>query len=286
MNFTKLQATGNDFILIDARSLKNDWAKLAQDMCHRHFGVGADGLILVMDSDGANLKMRILNSDGSEAEICGNGLRCLTKYVIDRQIASASILTVETLAGTKTVQAYMSQGKVNQAKVNMGAPLFKADDIPVMLNDQIGDKRTLDIIPILDYPLTVRDRKLALSFVSMGNPHAVSFLNQTVVDFPLSQIGPQVEYHPMFPERVNYEIARVMNRKRIEARVWERGAGETLSCGSGACAIAVIAGVKGFIDEEVDIILPGGKLTINWDGIGEVYLTGPVEEVFEGVWLK
>ena len=130
MNFTKLQATGNDFILIDARSFKYDWAKLAQDMCHRHFGVGADGLILVMDSDGANLKMRILNSDGSEAEICGNGLRCLTKYVIDRQIASASILTVETLAGTKTVQAYMSQGKVNQAKVNMGIPIFKANDIP------------------------------------------------------------------------------------------------------------------------------------------------------------
>ena len=286
MNFTKLEATGNDFILVDARSLKYDWAKLAQDMCHRHFGVGADGLILIMDSEDANLKMRILNTDGSEAEICGNGLRCLTKYVIDRQIASGPNLSIETLAGTKKVQAYISHGKVIQAKINMGKPIFAADDIPVIMGEKGRNKEAVDIIPILDYILPVQGQKLALSFVSMGNPHAVSFIKNEVVDFPLSQIGPQVERNTMFPERINFEIARVVNRKCIKARVWERGVGETLACGSGACAIAVIARVKGYIDEEVDIMLPGGKLTINWDGSGDVYLTGPVEEVFEGVWLK
>ena len=286
MNFTKLEATGNDFVLVDARSLKYDWTKLAQDMCHRHFGVGADGLILVMDSEDANLKMRILNNDGSEAEICGNGLRCLTKYVIDRQIASGPNLSIETLAGIKKVQAYISHGKVFQAKINMGKPIFTADDIPVTIRGKGRNKEVVDIIPILDYVLPVQEQKLSLSFVSMGNPHAVSFPDNEVVDFPLSQIGPQVERNTMFPERINFEIASVVNRKSIKARVWERGVGETLACGSGACAIAVIARVKGLIDEEVDIKLPGGKLTINWDGSGDVYLTGPVEEVFEGVWPK
>jgi diaminopimelate epimerase len=286
MKFTKLQATGNDFILIYARNIDLDWPKLARDMCHRHNGVGADGLLLVIPSNTADLQMRMFNPDGSEAEVCGNGLRCFAKYVIDRGIAPRQNLTVETTAGTRTIQSFISQGKVSHAKVNMGKPRFRIEEIPVLMEKQQKGRGEVDIKPILDYPLTIDKRKLALSFVSMGNPHAVSFLSQSVADFPLYEIGPQVENHSMFPERVNFEIARVLNRGKIEARVWERGAGETLSCGSGACAMAVIAKLKSYIDDEVDIMLPGGNLTINWDGVGEVYLSGPVEEVFTGEWLK
>jgi len=286
MNFTKSQATGNDFILVDARNIERDWAKLAQDMCQRHFGIGADGLILVMASNVANLIMRMLNPDGSEAEICGNGLRCFAKYVIDRQIAAGPKLTVETLSGSRTVHAFVAQGKVNEVKVNMGVPRFNAEDIPVLIGEREKGRGEVGIMSILDYALDVDGKELTLSFVSMGNPHAVAFLSQPVADFPLSEIGPQVERHPIFPERVNYEVARVLNRTRIEARVWERGAGETLSCGSGACAIAIVARLKGYTGDEVDIILPGGKLFVGWDGAGEVYLMGPVEEVFAGEWLK
>jgi len=284
MKFTKLQATGNDFIFVDARDMEWDWAKLARDMCHRNFGVGADGLILVTASNTASLKMRLFNPDGSEAEISGNGLRCFAKYVIDRQIAPGPNLTVETMAGIRTIEAAISQGKVSRAKVNMGTPRFRAEDIPVLINKPQKSRGEVDIISILDYPLSLGRRKLSLSFVSMGNPHAVSFSPQPVADFPLSEIGPLVENHPMFPERMNFEIARILNRNKIEARVWERGAGETLSCGSGACAIATIARIKGYISDEVDIKLPGGNLTLYWNGAGEVYLSGPVEEVFTGEW--
>jgi len=283
MRFTKLQATGNDFILVDARETERDWIKLARDMCHRHLGVGADGLILVLSSGSADLKMRTINSDGSEAEICGNGLRCFAKYAVDRRIAAGPDLTVETLAGVRAIQTCINSGKVVRAKVNMGVPEFRAERIPVEIKKQQGNS-ALDIIPILDYPLCISGRELSLSFVSMGNPHAVDFISQPVSGFPLSRIGPEVEDHPVFPERINFEVARVLDRRRIEARVWERGAGETLACGSGACAIAVIARLKGYTDEEVDISLPGGGLTICWGGRGEVYLIGAVEEVFSGEW--
>ena len=286
MKFTKLQATGNDFVLVDARNIERDWAKLAEEMCLRHFSIGADGLILVMSSNGPNLRMRMLNPDGSEAEICGNGLRCFAKYIIDRQIAPGPSLTVETLAGSRAVQAFLSQGKVHQAKVNMGVPRFSAEDIPVVVGKAEKSRGEVDIMPILDYALDVGGKELTLSFVSMGNPHAVAFLSQPVADFPLSEIGPEVEKHPIFPLRVNYEVGRVLNPTRIEARVWERGAGETLSCGSGACAIAVVARLKGYTDNQVDIILPGGQLIVEWDTVGQVYLSGPVEEVFAGEWLK
>ena len=286
MNFTKLQATGNDFILIDARNMERDWQKLARDMCHRYFGAGADGIMLVITSHTASLKMRLFNSDGSEAEVSGNGLRCFAKYVIDRKIIPGPNLTVETMAGIRDIQASMSQGKVSHAKVNMGKPRFSAEDIPVIIAKPQKGRGEVDITPILDYPLKIAAKKLDMSFVSMGNPHAVSFLSQPVADFPLSEIGPQVENHSIFPERTNFEIANVLNRNKIEARVWERGAGETLSCGSGACAIATIAKLKGYTDNQVDIMLPGGNLTITMDGAGELYLSGPVEEVFTGEWLK
>jgi len=287
MKFTKLQATGNDFILVDARNIEQHWAKLALRMCQRHFGIGADGLILLQNSEVADLKMRIFNPDGSEAEVCGNGLRCLAKYAIEEVLCSEVLLdakqdklclAIETLSGTRHIKAHVSEGKVSQVEVGMGMPQFQPEQIPI--------KAEVDIIPTLGYPLVIEGRKLALSLLSMGNPHAVSFLSEPVANFPLTEIGPQVEKHPTFPQRTNFEVARVLNEGSIEARVWERGVGETLACGSGASAIAVAAQLLGYTDKQVDIILPGGTLTVVWDRVGEVLLTGPVERVFNGEWLK
>ena len=287
MKFSKLQATGNDFILVDARTMEGEWSKLARAMCDRHFGIGADGLILVQDSTSADSKMRIFNSDGSEAEISGNGLRCFAKYVLEKGVISKMSLraeqnnrslTVETLPGVRMVKAYMSENKVNRVEVNMGLPKFQPGQIPVTVK--------VDIIPILDYPLVINGKELTLSLLSMGNPHTVSFLSRPVADFPLAEIGPKVESHPMFPRRTNFEVARVLSRGKIEARVWERGVGETLACGSGACAIVVAAQLLDYVEPQVDIMLPGGTLTVSWDRVGEVLLTGPVEEVFTGEWLE
>jgi diaminopimelate epimerase len=286
MNFTKLQATGNDFIFVDAREGERDWAELAREMCHRYLGVGADGLILVQNSGTASFKMRLFNSDGSEAEVSGNGLRCFAKYVLDRKMVAESTITVETMSGIRTVEATMSQGRVTHARVNMGIPRFRAKEIPVLIEKAQQGRDVVDIMSIIDYSLEIDRRIFNLSFVSMGNPHAVMFLSRPVADFPLAEIGPKVENHRMFPERINFEIARVLKPGRIEARVWERGAGETLSCGSGACAIAVTSRIKGFTNNKVDIMLAGGELTVDWDGEGGVYLMGPVEEVFSGEWPK
>jgi diaminopimelate epimerase len=287
MKFSKLQATGNDFILADARAMDAEWPKLARAMCDRHFGVGADGLMLVQNSTNADLKMRLFNSDGSEAEVSGNGLRCFAKYAIEKGLTgkmplqpgqSNCSVTIETLSGVRKVKAYMSGNTVNRAEVNMGLPRFQPEQIPVKVD--------VDIIPILKYPLVIDRRKLSVSLLSMGNPHAVSFLSRPVADFPLAEIGQKVERHPMFPRRTNFEVARVVSRGRIEARVWERGVGETLACGSGASAIAVAAQLLDYVDTKVDIILAGGTLTVSWDRVGEVLLAGPVEEVFTGEWLE
>jgi diaminopimelate epimerase len=289
MKFSKLQATGNDFILVDALTGpgKGDWGELARAMCDRHFGVGADGLILVQNSTSANLKMRLFNSDGSEAEVSGNGLRCFAKYAIEKKLVGKMSsragqrnrsLTIETLSGVRKVEAYVARNRVNRAEVNMGLPRFQPEQIPV--------KVKVDIIPILDYPLVIDGKKLNLSLLSMGNPHAVSFLSRPVADFPLAEIGAKVERHPMFPRRTNFEVARVLSRGKIEARVWERGVGETLACGSGACAIAVAAQLSDYVNSQVDIILDGGTLAVSWDRVGEVLLSGPVEEVFTGEWLE
>jgi len=288
MKFSKLQATGNDFILVDTLTgpREGDWGELARAMCDRHFGIGADGLILVQDSTIADLKMRILNSDGSEAEVSGNGLRCFAKYAIEKDLIgkmssraelSNLYLAIETLAGVRKVKAYMSGNKVNRVEVDMGLPQFQPEQVPVKIK--------VDIIPILDYALAINGKELTLALLSMGNPHTVSFLSQPIADFPLAEIGPKVEKHPIFSQRTNFEVARVLNRGEIEARVWERGVGETLACGSGACAIAVAAQLLDYVETQVDIILKGGILTVSWDRVGEVLLTGPVEEVFTGEWL-
>ncbi|MFW6105491.1 MAG: diaminopimelate epimerase [Chloroflexota bacterium] len=295
MKFSKLQATGNDFIVIDARTMEGEWSTLAPAMCDRHFGVGADGLILVQDSTCADLKMRIFNSDGSEAEVSGNGLRCFAKYAIEKDLSNKMSspgesrynrdnrsLSIETLSGIKKIKAYMLGNKVNRVEVNMGLPQFKPEQIPINIEVDIP----ISSGPILDYPLVIDSKELTLAILSMGNPHAVSFLSQPINDFPLAELGPKVERHPIFPQRTNFEVARVLSRVNIEARVWERGVGETLACGSGVCAIAVAAQLLDYVEAQVDIILKGGTLTVSWDRVGEVLLTGPVEEVFTGEWLR
>ena len=295
MKFSKLQATGNDFILLetltDSHSISSaglaegNWSELARAMCHRRFGIGADGLILVEDSISADLKMRLFNPDGSEAEVSGNGLRCIAKYAIEKELIeglswagdqTSLSLTVETMAGIRTARGYTAADQVCLVEVDMGVPQFQPEQIPVNLK--------VDITPILSYPLVINTNHLSLSLLSMGNPHAVTFSFSPVSDFPLAEIGPKVERHPMFPQRTNFAVARVLGTRNVEARVWERGVGETLACGSAACAIAVAAQLLNYVSEQVDITVPGGILTVSWDGVGEVLLSGPVEEVFTGEW--
>ena len=312
MKFSKLQATGNDFILVDARTpvycpviepsdsyhpeklkqAKNItpnrideeslWAKLAQNICKRRFGVGADGLILVQNSDVADLKMRIINSDGSEAETCGNGLRCFTKYVIENGIISKTNFTIETLSGISKSKASVSGAKVNRVKVSMGFPQFEAEQIPVIHTTNTIASEGAQQFPLVTNQIVINSYKLSVSSLSMGNPHAVAFTSDPIANFPLIEVGSKIERHSLFPQRTNFEIARVLDRAKIEARVWERGVGETLACGSGACAIAIVAQLLGLAGAQVDITFPGGVLTTYWDRIGEVFLSGPVENVFSG----
>lgn len=268
IKFTKMQATGNDFVVMEAKR-NRDWGSLAAAMCDRRFGVGADGIILVMPSRKADIRMRMFNPDGSEAEACGNGTRCLVRYAVDRGLVNSKEIAIETLGGLrKARQVY------DMIQVDMGEPIFKAGLIPVK-----ADRDT-----VIDHPLAIGGRRLSLTCLSMGNPHVVAFIDEAVEDFPLEVIGPKVERHAFFPKRVNFEIANLIGKNKIRARVWERGAGETLSCGTGACAIAVAASLHKLCGKKTNVTLPGGTLTIDWDGVGEVKLTGPSEEVFKGTW--
>ncbi len=284
MNFTKMQGAGNDFILVETNDIQRDWSQVAIAICDRHFGVGGDGLLLVLPSDTVDFQMRVFNPDGSEAEACGNGLRCLAKYVVDVGLANtgAQEILVETISGIRRAKVHRTMGKVIKIQVSMGAPTFGTKGIPTVIKP--GEGSTVDIKSILNYPVTIDGKELLLDFVSIGNPHAVYFWQRSVSDFPLSQIGPKVEQHKIFPKQVNFEVARLLSRQQIEARVWERGVGETLACGSGACAVAVVAQLYGYIDNKVDIKLPGGILNVEWDGVGEVFLSGPAEIVFSGEW--
>ena len=284
MNFTKLQGAGNDFILVETSDKQRDWSQVARVICDRHFGVGGDGLLLVLPSEVADFQMCVFNPDGSKAEACGNGLRCLAKYVVDVGLANtgAKEISVETISGVRRAKLHRARGNVATIRVSMGEPRFGAKDISVKVES--GEGNLVDIKPILDYPVTINGEELPMSFVSIGNPHAVYFCQHSISDFPLSQIGPEVEQHELFPKRVNFEVARVISRQQIEARVWERGVGETQACGSGACAVAVLAQLHGCVDNRVDIKLPGGILEVEWSGVGEVFLSGPAEIVFTGEW--
>lgn len=286
MNFTKLQGAGNDFILVETGEISRDWSTMAVTICDRHFGIGADGLLLLEPSDSADFQMQIFNADGSEAEACGNGLRCLVKYIVDTGLVDSETqeISVETAAGIRKARIYRLPDKQAKIQIGMGEPKFRAEDIPVVIETEKGS--TVDIMLILSHHLVIEGRELLLNFVSMGNPHAIYFCQHPVSDFPLSRLGPAVEQHKMFPNRTNFEVARVISRREIEARVWERGVGETLACGTGACAAAVAAQLLGYIDNKVDVKLPGGTLEVEWDRVGEVLLGGPVEIVFTGEWSK
>ena len=282
MKFTKMHGAGNDYVYVDARSEDRDWPELARRMSDRHFGIGSDGLILIKDSDVADLRMSMFNADGSEAEMCGNGIRCFVKYAVDRGIVSGgtSSVNVETLAGIRNIVPVTEDGLVTAARVSMGLPIFNPSDVPVAL-ESAGE---YGAGPVLEYPFEMDGHDLPLSFVSMGNPHAVTFIDTLVADFPLLTVGPKVEHHSIFPRRVNFEIVNVDSSDHLTARVWERGSGETLACGTGACGIAVASILGGHTGNAVDITLPGGTLKVDWDGRGEVYLEGPAEEVFSGEW--
>ncbi|MBI2939986.1 MAG: diaminopimelate epimerase [Chloroflexi bacterium] len=286
MQFTKMHGTGNDFVLIDARDANRngeprDWAAFARWACDRHFGVGGDGILLIRESSAADFRMQMINPDGSEAEMCGNGIRCFGKYLFERGLTGRRDLTVETGAGIKRLEMRGDGNRVAAVHVRMGVPILNGRAIPVALDRE----------PVLDHPLTVEGslfgRQLAVTCVSMGNPHAVAFLEGPVAEFPLETLGPRVERHELFPRRVNLEVARLVGTSEsgvpvIEARVWERGAGLTLACGTGACAVAVAAKLRGLIDQRAIVHLPGGPLDLAWDGQGEVSLTGPAEFVFDG----
>ena len=282
MKFTKMHGAGNDYVYVDARSEDRDWPELSRQMSDRHFGVGGDGLILIKNSDVADLRMSMFNADGSEAEMCGNGIRCFVKYAVDRGIVSDSVasISVETLAGIRQIATITEGDQVTGARVSMGTPILTPKDVPVKL-ESAGEYGSG---PVLGYPFQMEGHDFPLSFVSMGNPHAVTFIDTPVAEFPLLTVGPKVEHHAIFPNRVNFEIVNVNSRDHLTARVWERGSGETLACGTGACGIAVASILGGHTGNTVDITLPGGTLKVDWDGQGEVFLEGPAEEVFSGEW--
>jgi diaminopimelate epimerase len=279
MKFVKVHGTGNDFVLLEPRGQERDWSALAVAMCDRHFGVGADGILLVLPSKRADVRMRMFNPDGSEAEMCGNGIRCVAKYAVERGLAALheGSLTIETAAGVLTAEVTMTGGRVERVRTSMGVPRFAPAEIPVAVEAEP---------PIKDLPLDVGRRSVIVTCVSMGNPHAVHFSSEPVAGYLLEGIGPVVENHELFPNRVDFEVAHVLSRDLIEARVWERGAGATLACGSGAAAIMVAARLHDLVGEKIDIRFPGGTLALEWDGQGEVYLSGPAVEVFEGEWLE
>ena len=278
IHFTKMHGSGNDYILIDSRDRERDWSKLAIAMCDRHFGIGADGILLVQPSDVADYRMRIYNPDGSEAEACGNGIRMFAKYLVEQGLTppDTSEIKIQTLGAVGTVQVRRENGRINSVRASMGRPRLKPSEIPVALKE--------DIDVVKAHPLSVNGRELALTCISMGNPHAVLFTDEPVDRYPLSEIGPLVQNHPFFPSRVNFEVVNVIDRKHVEVRVWERGVGETLACGSGACAVGVAARLHDVADSPLRVSLLGGDLTIEWDGEGEVYMTGPAEYVFTGQW--
>ncbi|XEC96972.1 diaminopimelate epimerase [Paenibacillus tarimensis] len=274
MNFTKMHGLGNDFIVIAGeRELPGNAAELAVKLCDRYFGVGADGLVYILPSDKADFRMRIINSDGSEAEQCGNAIRCVGKYVYDNGLISNEEITVETLgAGVQKVQLNVDNGKAATVRVDMGAPVLQGLQVPT----------TVDAETVVDYPIEVDGREFRFTAVSMGNPHCVIYVDDAA-GFDLQTWGPKLETHPMFPRKINVEFVTVKSRNAADMRVWERGAGPTLACGTGACATVVASVLNGLTDRTATVSLKGGDLLIEWnEEDGRVYMTGPAETVYRG----
>ncbi len=274
IKFTKMHGIGNDYIYINCFEQKvENPNELAIKMSPRRFSVGADGVILICPSDVADAKMRMFNLDGSEGKMCGNGIRCVGKYIYDNNIAHQSVVTVETLSGIKTLEIADKCGKAETITVDMGTPELTPSKIPAVAEGNA----------IINQPITVAGRQYRITAVSMGNPHAVVFCDE-IDSLNLEKIGPDFEHHAMFPEQVNTEFIRVINKNTLQMRVWERGSGETLACGTGACASVVAAVKNGYCkqNEEITVHLAGGDLFITYAADGRVFMRGGAEKVFDG----
>ncbi len=274
MKFTKMQGAGNDYVYVNCfqEEVKNP-QEISKFVSDRHFGIGADGLILIQPSQQADFKMAMYNADGSQGEMCGNAIRCVAKYVYDHGMTDKTQISIDTLAGIKYLELTLEHGEVSQVRVNMGTPCLIAEKIPVVAETE----------QVVNVPIDVGGRTCHITAVSMGNPHCVLFLEEDVRTLDLSAIGPHFENHPRFPKRINTEFVNVIDEHTLRMRVWERGSGETLACGTGSCASAVAAMLNGKCDREVTVLLTGGKLNIAWEGSdAPVYMTGPAVKVFEG----
>lgn len=273
MKFTKMHGIGNDYVYVNClkENVENP-SEVAIKISDRHFGIGSDGLILIKPSDVADGKMEMYNADGSQGAMCGNGIRCVAKYMYDYGITDKTSISVETKSGIKYLDLTLKNGKVDTVKVNMGAPILKASEIPV-----ISEKEQ-----VISEPVTIDGKEWKITCVSMGNPHAITYIDD-VKHLEIEKIGPKFENHEIFPDRVNTEFVHVIDRNTVEMRVWERGSGETYACGTGACAVAVSSILNGLTEEEVTVKLLGGDLKIFWDRKeNRVYMTGSATTVFDG----
>ncbi len=281
LRFTKMQGIGNDYIYINGFEEQVDNpGDLAKRMSERHFGVGSDGLVLILPSNVADLRMRMFNADGTEAEMCGNASRCVGKYAYEKGLAKKDLIRLETAAGVKLIRLLFEGSNVSGATVDMGEPILVPARIPVKLAPVLSvaeeDQRCIG------HPIEIAGRTYAVTAVSMGNPHAVVFM-QGIDDLNLEKLGPLFEHHHIFPKRTNTEFVEVLSSTKIRMRVWERGAGETLACGTGACAAVVACALNGYTERQVDVELKGGSLHINWDITdNHVFMTGPAVTVYEG----
>ncbi|MCI9286683.1 MAG: diaminopimelate epimerase [Clostridia bacterium] len=275
MKFTKMHGLGNDYVYMDCTKsgVPDNVSDLAQFVSNRHFGVGSDGLILICASDTCDFKMKMYNADGSEAQMCGNGIRCVGKFVYDKGLTNKTNITVETLAGVKVLQLNIKNGKVETVKVDMGEPILEAIKIPV-----IADEKEV----VKNLKITALDKEFKFTCVSMGNPHAITIV-EDVDSFDVEKYGSLLEIDKHFPEKANIEFIQIIDRNTVKMRVWERGSGETFACGTGACATTVACILNGFIEDEVTVKLLGGDLNIKWNKEdNHIYMTGPATTVFEG----
>ena len=274
MIFTKMHGLGNDYVCINCfRERVEDPSGFARTLCDRHYGIGADGLILICPSKVSDFKMEIYNSDGSVAGMCGNGIRCLGKYVYDYGLTGKETLSIETKSGIRNMHLQIQDGKACGAMVDMGVPRLNAHSIPILSEKDL----------VINDPIEVQEKSYRMTGISMGNPHAVIF-SEEINGIPLEETGRELEFHPRFPERANIEFCHVTARDRMEVRVWERGVGETLACGTGACAAVVASVLNDLTDEEVIVKLLGGELSVRWDRkVNHVFLEGPAVKVFDGV---
>ena len=275
MKFTKMHGCGNDYVYFDCTKEEiKDESAAAIALSDRHFGIGGDGIIIIKKGKKADFEMVMYNADGSRGAMCGNGIRCVAKYVYDNGLTDKESISIESMGAVKYIDVTVENGKVVSARVDMGAPILEAKKIPVICD---GDRA-------IALPITVDGREYKMTCVSMGNPHAVVFIENSPKEFPLEKIGPLFENNTVFPDRTNTEFIRVIDSKNLEMRVWERGSGETLACGTGACASAVAAILNGYTDNDVTVHLLGGDLKISWSGneSDSVFMTGPATTVFEG----